>query len=242
VSRAWPALLTVAALVPAPAALGATARFEVPDDHGVLHSSPTAHTVFILPPTFALAHGQLENTPAVGTYELVQPSGQTQCVVTLFGNANAQATMPTVRGGVFAARGLRFRIVRQGRRGARSWFMGRANGEDVAAAFEPPRVGWRRPVPTGCSSRRPSPIGLGHRRRPSACVSTPSSAQPCDARSPACTSSAHRCRALTPPAPAESPARTAARRPRPRRRPRARPAAARAAAARRRAGARARSR
>jgi hypothetical protein len=137
VSRAWPALLTVAALVPAPAALGATARFEVPDDRGVLHSSPTAHTVFTLPSTFALAHGQLENTPAVGTYELVQPSGLAQCVVTLFGNANAQATMPTVRGGVFAARGLRFRIVHQGRRGARGWFMGRANGEDVAAAFEP---------------------------------------------------------------------------------------------------------
>ena len=135
--RAWPALLAAAVLAPAPAALGATAGFQVPDDHGVLHSSPNAHTVFTLPATFALAHGQLANTPAIGTYELVAPSGVAQCVLTLFGNANAQATRPTVRGGVFTARGLRFRIVRQGRAGKRDWFMGRANGEDVAAAFEP---------------------------------------------------------------------------------------------------------
>jgi hypothetical protein len=38
----------------------------------VLHSGTTAHTVFTLPPTFALAHSVLANTPEIGTYELVR--------------------------------------------------------------------------------------------------------------------------------------------------------------------------
>ena len=140
--RAWPALLAAAVLAPAPAALGATAGFQVPDDHGVLHSSTIAHTAFVLPPTFALAHGALENTPAIGTYELVvHPGLDDECVVTLVGGGNAQATRPTVRGGVFADRGLRFRIVRQGRAGTRRWFTGAANGEDVTASFEAIRRG-----------------------------------------------------------------------------------------------------
>jgi hypothetical protein len=138
VSRAWAALLAAAVLAPAPAALGATAGFQVPDDHGVLHSSTIAHTVFTLPPTFALAHGELESTPAIGTDEVVvHPGLHDECVVTLVGNGNAQATRPTVRSGVFADRGLRFGIVRHGRAGTRRWFTGRANGEDVAAAFAP---------------------------------------------------------------------------------------------------------
>jgi hypothetical protein len=142
VRRAWPALLAAAVLAPAPAALGATARFDVPDDHGVLHSSTIAHTVFTLPPTFALAHGELENTPAIGTYELVlHPGLRDECVITLVANGIAQATRPTIRGGVFADHGLRFRIVRQGRAGTRRWFTGRANGEDVTASFEAIRHG-----------------------------------------------------------------------------------------------------
>jgi len=138
VRHAWPTLVTAAVLAPAPAALGATGGFQVPDERGVLHSSTIAHTAFALPPAFALAHGALENTPAIGTYELVvHPGLHDECVVTLLGGGNAQATRPTVRGGVFADRGLRFRIVRQGRAGTRRWFTGRANGGDVAAAFAP---------------------------------------------------------------------------------------------------------
>jgi hypothetical protein len=117
--------------------MGATARFHVPDANGVLHSSTMAHTVFTLPPTFALAHGELANTPVIGTYEVVLHPGPDECVVTLVGGANAQAGRPQVRGGVFTDRGLRFRIARRGRAGALRWFTGRANGADVAAAFEP---------------------------------------------------------------------------------------------------------
>jgi hypothetical protein len=69
--RAAPGLLplgdAVSASSAAGAALGASARFQVPDDHGVLHSSTTAHAVFTLPPTFGLAHSVLANTPEIGT-------------------------------------------------------------------------------------------------------------------------------------------------------------------------------
>jgi hypothetical protein len=103
---------------------------------GVLRPSPIARTFFTLPSTFDRATREPQKTPEIGRYYLVD-SGVEMCVIQLSVNSNADATRPMVHGRFLVFHRLVFPITRQGRAGALRWFVGRANGQDFAAAYAP---------------------------------------------------------------------------------------------------------
>lgn len=145
-------LAAAAALAPGAGASAAsttshpgTARFQVPDQRGVLHASTRAHTTFALPPgSWTQARGEMAGTPAPGSYHRDAAVTGGSCQLHLDANGRAMGSTPALRALPHT------HVVAQGRSGQLRWFVGLAEGGPQPVLYA---TGYR-PAPSFATTKR----------------------------------------------------------------------------------------